>query len=165
MTKTVSKIARSKHPADKSDPKTRDGARSANPYSRENFLGDEEFVGEDRGTDDRGHRCAAGVGVEAEEDLEADIDMEADPESAAGPVTGDDDQIDDPIRIYLMQMGEIPLLEPGGRDRGRAGRSSAPAAASATSCWPPTTCCTRRSRCSRASATAARGWTARSRSR
>ena len=26
-----------------------------------------------------------------------------------GP-TGEDDQIDDPIRIYLMQMGEIPLL-------------------------------------------------------
>jgi RNA polymerase primary sigma factor len=26
------------------------------------------------------------------------------------PPTGDDDQIEDPIRIYLMQMGEIPML-------------------------------------------------------
>jgi len=24
--------------------------------------------------------------------------------------TGEDDQIDDPVRIYLMQMGEIPML-------------------------------------------------------
>ena len=26
------------------------------------------------------------------------------------PLTGNDDHIDDPVRIYLMQMGEIPLL-------------------------------------------------------
>jgi len=32
------------------------------------------------------------------------------PESEPERTTGDDDQIDDPIRIYLMQMGEIPLL-------------------------------------------------------
>ena len=102
VTKTVSKIARSKNPADKSDRNTPNGVRSANPYFGENSLGDEEFESEERGTDDRP--------VDAEEDLDVDIDMETDPESAAGPVTGDDDQIDDPIRIYLMQMGEIPLL-------------------------------------------------------
>jgi RNA polymerase primary sigma factor len=32
------------------------------------------------------------------------------PEDPALTVTGNDDHIDDPVRIYLMQMGEIPLL-------------------------------------------------------
>ena len=32
-------------------------------------------------------------------------------EEGAASGTGNDDQIDDPIRIYLMQMGEIPLLD------------------------------------------------------
>jgi RNA polymerase primary sigma factor len=35
-----------------------------------------------------------------------DLDEECQPDA-----TGKDDQIDDPIRIYLMQMGEIPLLD------------------------------------------------------
>jgi RNA polymerase primary sigma factor len=47
--------------------------------------------------------------VETIDDL--DIDDEAELEHADEP-TGDDDQIDDPVRIYLMQMGEIPLLKP-----------------------------------------------------
>jgi RNA polymerase primary sigma factor len=33
-----------------------------------------------------------------------------DPGDEAPEVTGNDDHIDDPVRIYLMQMGEIPLL-------------------------------------------------------
>ncbi len=40
-------------------------------------------------------------------------DQESDEESGDDydlGVTGADDQIDDPVRIYLMQMGEIPLL-------------------------------------------------------
>ena len=37
------------------------------------------------------------------EDLSEELDLELD-------LTGNDDHIDDPIRIYLMQMGEIPLL-------------------------------------------------------
>ena len=46
--------------------------------------------------------------VDAPDDLpEDDLDDELE-----GP-TGGDDQIDDPIRIYLMQMGEIPLLDRG----------------------------------------------------
>ncbi len=32
------------------------------------------------------------------------------PEDLDLPHTGEDDQIEDPVRIYLMQMGEIPLL-------------------------------------------------------
>jgi RNA polymerase primary sigma factor len=40
-----------------------------------------------------------------EDELEEALDDE--PEKGR---TGDDDQIDDPVRIYLMQMGEIPML-------------------------------------------------------
>jgi RNA polymerase primary sigma factor len=51
-----------------------------------------------------------------EPELESDSDEPthnelADEEIALGEdVTGEDDRIDDPVRIYLMQMGEIPLL-------------------------------------------------------
>ena len=41
---------------------------------------------------------------------DADIDHDLETEPVEEP-TGDDDQIDDPVRIYLMQMGEIPLLK------------------------------------------------------
>jgi RNA polymerase primary sigma factor len=41
----------------------------------------------------------------AEDELVETIDDESDIDC-----TGGDDQIDDPVRIYLMQMGEIPLL-------------------------------------------------------
>jgi len=43
-----------------------------------------------------------------EEEL-AQLEDELDDVSSVD-VTGDDDQIDDPVRIYLMQMGEVPLL-------------------------------------------------------
>ena len=46
--------------------------------------------------------------------------------------TGEDDQIDDPVRIYLMQMGEIPLLEPRTKRSPRPSGSRAPVAASAS---------------------------------
>ena len=50
-------------------------------------------------------------GLEREEDEEAEADLAAGLEEGSGEeLTGDDDQIDDPIRIYLMQMGEIPML-------------------------------------------------------
>ena len=51
-------------------------------------------------------------------------------------------RIDDPVRMYLMQMGEIPLLtrEPKKSPRAKQHRS-APAPASATACWPATSCC------------------------
>ncbi len=43
----------------------------------------------------------------------ADVDLDEDEEiDHADEATGEDDQIDDPVRIYLMQMGEIPLLKP-----------------------------------------------------
>ena len=37
-------------------------------------------------------------------------DLEPIPDQHDVPATGEDDQIEDPVRIYLMQMGEIPLL-------------------------------------------------------
>jgi RNA polymerase primary sigma factor len=50
-----------------------------------------------------------------DEDLAADADIELELELDSDELhrlasTGGDDQIEDPIRIYLMQMGEIPLL-------------------------------------------------------
>jgi len=42
--------------------------------------------------------------------LEEAQDLEVVDEHAADRDTGGDDRIDDPVRIYLMQMGEIPLL-------------------------------------------------------
>ncbi|MGQ9505012.1 MAG: RNA polymerase sigma factor RpoD/SigA [Thermogutta sp.] len=45
---------------------------------------------------------------------------EADDPDLDAEVTGQDDRIDDPVRIYLMQMGEIPLLTR--RDEIRAAR-------------------------------------------
>ena len=42
---------------------------------------------------------------------DVDLDEEEEIDPAEEP-TGEDDQIDDPVRIYLMQMGEIPLLKP-----------------------------------------------------
>jgi RNA polymerase primary sigma factor len=46
--------------------------------------------------------------LDEEDPAESDLDVEA--EASEPAATGDDDQIEDPIRIYLMQMGEIPLL-------------------------------------------------------
>jgi RNA polymerase primary sigma factor len=81
--------------------------RAAKRPTENGFPRDEEFEVEEK-------RPAADVDAEADEELEAELDaeseMESDPESEQEPTTGDDDQIDDPIRIYLMQMGEIPLL-------------------------------------------------------
>jgi RNA polymerase primary sigma factor len=48
-----------------------------------------------------------------ESDALADVDIDDDAElEQTEERTGEDDQIDDPVRIYLMQMGEIPLLKP-----------------------------------------------------
>ncbi|MGA2034861.1 MAG: sigma-70 factor domain-containing protein, partial [Thermoguttaceae bacterium] len=46
---------------------------------------------------------------DGEEPAEAELEPHGD-EAREADGTGEDDQIDDPIRIYLMQMGEIPML-------------------------------------------------------
>jgi len=53
--------------------------------------------------------------IDDEDDFEDSEDRELDADA-----TGQDDRIDDPVRIYLMQMGEIPLLSR--RDEIRAAR-------------------------------------------
>ncbi len=53
--------------------------------------------------------------AEAEVDASSsfsDVDLDDAAAEQAEEPGGDDDQIDDPVRIYLMQMGEIPLLKP-----------------------------------------------------
>ncbi|MGC4006492.1 MAG: sigma-70 family RNA polymerase sigma factor [Pirellulales bacterium] len=64
-----------------------------------------EFGWDDAGVDakaaTRVKRAATSEVVDDDEDEETSADLSH---------TGDDDQIDDPIRMYLMQMGEIPLL-------------------------------------------------------
>jgi len=46
-----------------------------------------------------------------DESYYADDSDETSDEEYDADSTGDDDQIDDPVRIYLMQMGEIPMLD------------------------------------------------------
>ena len=44
------------------------------------------------------------------DELEAPEELDAEVEEHVAEASGNDDQIDDPVRMYLMQMGEIPLL-------------------------------------------------------
>ncbi len=104
MTKTASKFARTKNPQPKSEAKMSPATHFPKRPLEDEILSDDEFETEDSRLDDD-------LDHSADEDLEADLELEvgADPEAGEKP-TGDDDQIEDPIRIYLMQMGEIPLL-------------------------------------------------------
>ncbi len=54
---------------------------------------------------------------------------------------GDGRHIDDPVRMYLTQMGEIPLLDRASRKSRSPRRSKSPASASAARCWSATTPC------------------------
>ena len=114
MTKAASKFARTKKSQPKSEPKMSPATRPMKRRLEDEILSDDEFESGDSRLDDESDHAA-------DEDIEADLDLEldADLEAAGEKPTGDDDQIDDPIRIYLMQMGEIPAAQPGGRDRGR----------------------------------------------
>lgn len=106
MSKNISKSAHAKKftqklVSKKSRPSTSRTAKR--PLVDENFA-DESFESEELPmlADERDDEIP-----EAELDTELDLDLD---EAADVKATGEDDQIDDPIRIYLMQMGEIPLL-------------------------------------------------------
>ncbi len=105
MTKTASKLTRAKKSQPKSEVKMSSAARPVKRPLEDEILNDDEFEADDS-------RLADASDTVPDEEIEADLEMEldADLEAATEKPTGDDDQIDDPIRIYLMQMGEIPLL-------------------------------------------------------
>ncbi len=98
------KISPVKKPHAKGDAK-KSAARYGKRPIDEDLLTDDVFERDDSHTIDT-------VRDEIVDDEDADIDaeLEVELETIVEKVTGDDDQIDDPIRIYLMQMGEIPLL-------------------------------------------------------
>jgi len=95
VTKAATKFARTK----KSQPKM---PRAARPFE-DDIFSDNPFEIEDSHLDDESEHMG-------DEDIEADLELELDADLEAEKLTGNDDQIDDPIRIYLMQMGEIPML-------------------------------------------------------
>ena len=68
------------------------------------------------------------------------VDEDAEELSEVDIETGSEDRIDDPIRIYLMQMGEIPCSRASRKSRPPS-RSSSPVPAFATTCWPAISCC------------------------
>jgi RNA polymerase primary sigma factor len=105
VTKTAAKFTHTKKSQSKSEPTTSPAARPMNRLIEDEILSDDEFESEDSRLGDESDHAA-------DEEVEADLELEldVDPEVAGENATGDDDQIDDPIRIYLMQMGEIPLL-------------------------------------------------------
>ena len=80
-------------------PRARRNVRNGRPPILDDDLREELFEADD-------HRLADDDLPGGSEDELDDVLDGAD----QTPATGEDDQIDDPIRIYLMQMGEIPLL-------------------------------------------------------
>jgi len=99
VTKAATKFARTK----KSQPKMSRAARPMKRPFEDEIFSDDAFEIEDSHLDDESDHLA-------DEDIEADLELELDADLEAEKLTGNDDQIEDPIRIYLMQMGEIPML-------------------------------------------------------
>jgi RNA polymerase primary sigma factor len=104
VSKAASKFVRTKKSQPKTEPKMTAATRLSKRPIVHDLLTDDEFETEDSRVEVENGRAAD----EVEADL--DLEIEADLEVADEKTTGDDDQIEDPIRIYLMQMGEIPLL-------------------------------------------------------
>ena len=103
MSKTATKFARNLKKAPAKPAKVNGHCRPAKRPLANDFLGNEEFETEEP-------QVAVAVETDVDEELDAELEVETEAEAEPEPTTGDDDQIDDPIRIYLMQMGEIPLL-------------------------------------------------------
>jgi RNA polymerase primary sigma factor len=105
VSKAASKFARTKTSHPKPESKMNAAPRPTKRRLVDEILIEEEFEREEsRAVDETEHDDD----VEVEDDI--DLEIDADLEAVTEKPTGDDDQIDDPIRIYLMQMGEIPLL-------------------------------------------------------
>ena len=106
MPKVASKLVHAKK-SQRQPAARKPGARVGRPSKRtpvEEILQDEPFETEES------HVLNDADDEDAEAELDAELEIEL-AEQADVKATGEDDQIDDPIRIYLMQMGEIPLLD------------------------------------------------------
>ena len=102
MPKATSRSARKRVAGRKAMPRKTNGTPRRN--GRAGVNGKTETVAS--GADREGLNLAERALVETEEG----VDVRAEPADDALTITGNDDHIDDPVRIYLMQMGEIPLL-------------------------------------------------------
>ncbi|MGW8256770.1 MAG: sigma-70 family RNA polymerase sigma factor [Thermoguttaceae bacterium] len=78
-----------------------------NKYSAEKDLNSERLY-DDSAREDELQEC----GHPDDCETLSDDDFDGEESEAMEEQTGEDDQIDDPVRIYLMQMGEIALLKP-----------------------------------------------------
>ncbi len=121
VTKTAAKFARPSKKSPAKAVKVENGRKGDSPIFAKTKIGtvphsrpakrplENDFLAEEVFEAEESHAAVA-VEADVDDELEADLEVGPDVEAEEGPVTGDDDQIDDPIRIYLMQMGEIPLL-------------------------------------------------------
>ena len=99
MSKTMSRFARRHHA--RRTLRSRDLRRGSEHESRsfaEDSFEEASDIDNEDAVEDRDESFCED---DADETLDGDYDADR---------TGDDDQIDDPVRIYLMQMGEIPML-------------------------------------------------------
>ena len=103
MSRIVRKPSPSSKPAGKGPARRprRSSGKADYPVAPGETPRDDEFEEEHSGFADEELAAADPPEEEGEEDAE---------ELLAEETTGGDDQIEDPIRIYLMQMGEIPML-------------------------------------------------------
>jgi RNA polymerase primary sigma factor len=87
-------------------------SRIANRTSRRNHSDDQfDSVRDfDSSMNETSYKDAADEGYEEEDSLQDDVDDELTDEDEQDADFADDAQIDDPVRIYLMQMGSIPML-------------------------------------------------------
>ena len=103
MPKTIRSSARSKNARRNPSPKRglRGGTAGVDENLGEGDLRDEGSPDEPHDSDDLGDDLADELADGLVDELVDEYDVTR---------TGEDDQIEDPVRIYLMQMGEIPLL-------------------------------------------------------
>jgi RNA polymerase primary sigma factor len=106
VSKTARKLIAAKKTARK--PTTRSGRPSAGRRGPESMT--DEMLPEEAFETDRSQLFDEPLhDADAEDEDEDALDAEL-KETGEDEQTGNDDQIDDPIRIYLMQMGGIPML-------------------------------------------------------
>jgi RNA polymerase primary sigma factor len=105
VTKIISK-PRTKNESAPAFPRRRGAGATHDDHASDHDLHDDERHDADPIVADELDLDADGLGDEEPDEDE----LRAEDEFGDQCLTGGDDQIDDPIRIYLMQMGEIPML-------------------------------------------------------